>query len=194
MQKITRLGKILQSLKPFQIWNYSLYTIRMRLGAYKKAPPQFSVTEIGRFTPLNFPVSDQVLSFLLADSNRIEETAQKILSGRFFPFMKNVSEVLNLEPQNPTRHWTKIHPSESEDIKLIWEPARFSWAYSLVRAWLVSKKTGLSGLLLGANSAFQRSESCLFGRELVFRTGIGYAHHHIILLCERFFEIISGGQ
>ena len=140
MQKITRLGKILQSLKPFQIWNYSLYTIRMRLGAYKKAPPQFSVTEIGRFTPLNFPVSDQVLSFLLADSNRIEETAQKILSGRFFPFMKNVSEVLNLEPQNPTRHWTKIHPSESEDIKLIWEPARFSWAYSLVRAWLVSKK------------------------------------------------------
>ncbi|NMB94440.1 MAG: hypothetical protein GYA26_09470 [Flexilinea flocculi] len=139
MQKIAHLRKTLQSLKPFQIRNYFIYIVRLRLGAYKKTAPKFTSNEIGRFRPLNVPVSDQVLPFLLADSNRIEETAQKILNGRFFPFMKNVSEVLSLKPENPSLHWTKIHPGQNEDIKLIWEPARFSWMYSLVRAWMISK-------------------------------------------------------
>jgi hypothetical protein len=63
MQKIAHLRKTLQSLKPFQIRNYFIYIVRLRLGAYKKAAPKFTSNEIGSFRPLNVPVSDQVLPF-----------------------------------------------------------------------------------------------------------------------------------
>ncbi len=139
MQKIVRLLKILQSLQPFQTWNYFLYKLQLQFGMYRKALPVFSDSEIGRFKPLNNPSSEQILPFLLADSINVEENAQKILSGRFFPFSKDTEDFLLLKPQNPELHWTKIHPAEKDDIKQIWEPARFSWMYSLVRAWMVSK-------------------------------------------------------
>jgi hypothetical protein len=45
---------------------------------------------------------------------------------------------LNLAPQPPLAHWTMYERSHAtwggEDIKSLWEPARFSWAFQLVRA------------------------------------------------------------
>ena len=43
---------------------------------------------------------------------------------------------------SPDKHWTEIGPFDANvgDIKFVWEPSRFAWAYTLVRAHSVTGK------------------------------------------------------
>jgi hypothetical protein len=51
---------------------------------------------------------------------------------------------LLLEPPGPLAHWTEYELGQApggwgvEDVKLIWEPARFGWVYPLGRAYRLS--------------------------------------------------------
>ena len=80
--------------------------------------------------------------FIGADSIR---QADDILRGRF-PFFSTPRE-LGFPPSwrravngsgTAAEHWTKVRLFESGDIKLAWEPNRFSWAFTLARAYLRS--------------------------------------------------------
>ena len=70
--------------------------------------------------------------------------AEKILDGEF-PFF-SYTERLGFPPDwhknpitgasLPLSHWTKIDDFQFGDVKLWWEPSRFSWAFALARAYM----------------------------------------------------------
>jgi hypothetical protein len=80
--------------------------------------------------------------FIGADSI---QQADAILSGTF-PFFAIPRELGFPPPWRPAvngsipsaDHWTKVKLFDSGDIKIIWEPNRFSWAFNLARAYLRS--------------------------------------------------------
>jgi hypothetical protein len=95
---------------------------------YASRPPTF---------PLTVPESE-ILRDLLGDEIRTvlraaEEIIQDLVSlygGNPIPIQFSV--------EDKKRHWTKFKLEEDEDIKDIWESARFGWAYPLGRAYLLT--------------------------------------------------------
>lgn len=63
------------------------------------------------------------------------EEASELIQGIYHPYSGPPAR-LNLQPGNVSRHWTSIQDKDPAlDIKDIWEPARFSWAFLLARAY-----------------------------------------------------------
>jgi len=79
------------------------------------------------------------------------DEADRILSGEIkyfahefhqigFPPNWHKAPVTLLPPQaNLNRHWPQISDSTTTDIKFIWEPNRFAFVYTLVRAYVASQ-------------------------------------------------------
>jgi hypothetical protein len=68
----------------------------------------------------------------------LKQEADEIVSGQVRLFGQNPVP-LELSPPGPLTHWTLYElgkvPWGVEDIKFIWEPARFGWAFTLGRAF-----------------------------------------------------------
>ncbi len=82
-------------------------------------------------------LGDEGLSILKAEADEIVQGKVRLFGGEPVP--------LHLEPAGPLQHWTRSpkiskDPTSpaSEDIKFIWEPARFGWAGCLARAYALS--------------------------------------------------------
>lgn len=98
--------------------------------------------------PTFFFKPNQIHSFKLPDPDGIIAKADLILSGRFEYFFKINqkfsggsswhSNPFTGERVAPEKHWTQISDFGQGDIKFIWEPSRFAWAYPLVRAYAVT--------------------------------------------------------
>ncbi len=85
------------------------------------------------------------------ENERVLKSGKKILNNNFQYFFDDChhlgDEKINwfLNPSTgreieKNKHWTKIKFfGSSGDIKWIWEPSRFAWAYTLARAYAVSK-------------------------------------------------------
>ncbi|MBW1822146.1 MAG: hypothetical protein JRI92_10375, partial [Deltaproteobacteria bacterium] len=81
-----------------------------------------------------------------SESTTTQETikqAEEILSGKFRRFGIEVSEI-DLSPKTQLHHWSQatspLMGNEKQDIKYIWEPARFSWAIKLAQAFHLTNK------------------------------------------------------
>ena len=58
---------------------------------------------------------------------------------------------------DPTAPWFHIpHATTGSDIKDAWEPGRFTWAYDLARAWLISRQDQYAEAFWGRVESFQR--------------------------------------
>jgi hypothetical protein len=69
------------------------------------------------------------------DTAQLRALADEIVSGRYRQFGGEPVPI-RLNPPGPLKHWSEheSHP-HAGDIKLIWEPARFGWAFTLGRAY-----------------------------------------------------------
>lgn len=47
---------------------------------------------------------------------------------------------------NPRQHWTLVSEHSDEDLKLVWEPSRFSWAFDLARLHVADPSSGAAEL------------------------------------------------
>jgi hypothetical protein len=133
---------------------YALYKLGLKTGHYQlltethrsltiKTDPQFTVC--GLFTLPDRKKLEQILG---ENGQRTLLTqADEIVAGKFRMFGGEPVE-LKLSFDQPLRHWTayetgKVPIPESQllhsDIKFIWEPARFGWAYTLGRAYHLSQ-------------------------------------------------------
>ena len=75
-----------------------------------------------------------------ADRQIILDTAQSICAGYYFPFSSEKAPLKFAVPQNPMLHWTRCKTTiAGRDIKFIWEPARFSWAFPLIQAYTMTQ-------------------------------------------------------
>lgn len=92
---------------------------------------------------LNLPEPGDVIE-IVGDKgvSAIKDEADEIVNGTVFLFKQKPTS-LNLTPPGELRHWTHYgngsiqweNPELKGDIKFIWEPARFGWAFILCRAY-----------------------------------------------------------
>ena len=143
VQTISIAVQALRELGVSQLGLYALYRFGLSSGHYRRLtgrPPQHFPIHFKPFLSIPTPaILRQTLREEGVRNTLIE--ADEILSGRVRLFGGS-SVPLSLIPESPLQHWT-VYESERPrskaaewiDIKLLWEPARFSWVYCLGRAY-----------------------------------------------------------
>ncbi len=135
--------KALRELGPRQLSLYALYQVGLRSGHYRRVTPSPQQAVQPYPYPLHpvltLPDPDQLLA-LLGETGlaALRTEADEIVTGRVRLFGADPVPLL-LAPPAPLRHWTEyeIKANDLGDLKFIWEPARFGWAFTLGRAfWL----------------------------------------------------------
>ena len=160
ISKLTSGIQAARELGYVQVGLFGLYQVGLRSGYYRKvlASPPGRTNQIAGFSfrPVwELPQQAKWMELLdeTIQSDLIAE-ADEIVSG-YVRLFGGQPRLLNLTPQAPLTHWTEfelhspadgaVHEHQDldmdamRDIKFIWEPARFGWAYCLGQAYLLSK-------------------------------------------------------
>lgn len=134
----------------------ALYKLGVWTGHYKRAENRRTETSHLLSAPLfSLPDRDQLLQTLGNDGQTaLIKEADEIVSGKFRTFGGELVP-LQLTFDEPLHHWTEYETGKTpfpnivleeysqfpiHDIKFVWEPARFGWAFILGRAYYVSQK------------------------------------------------------
>ena len=137
--RIVTALKALRELGPTQVGLLALYKLGLKSGHYRRS--ENTKTQPAPFNfPLPLPEREKLLSSLGADGlSALRQSADEIISGQFRAF-GGPPVPIQLVPPSPQTHWTHLESVQPStfDIKLVWEPARFGWAFTLGRAWLVT--------------------------------------------------------
>jgi len=121
------------------------YRLGLRIGWYKKSC--FAKIPDGLIPDLNLfnPVDPQELRSIIKENgfNELISTANMISQGQFERFGNGLSPI-DLVPPSAEIHWCDLEQNLSRlptalDIKEIWEPARFTWAPILARAYYLAR-------------------------------------------------------
>lgn len=137
--------KALHQLGPQQVGLYAAYQLGLRSGHYRRlTPPGHFRRESNascipiRTDLLQLPDHAELGQLLGADQALLIHEADEILEGKARLFGSKPAPI-NLEPNQTLYHWSdyEIHPEllNEVDVKILWEPARFTWAYTLSRAY-----------------------------------------------------------
>ncbi len=132
-----------------QVGLYGYYQLGLRSGLYRlQTPPQEPLDyqqtqsfEISRDL-IKIPKRESLVNLIGEDASALLAEANDLDKGKVRLF-GGLPQDLNLLVSLPLEHWTRIaldqKKSGVEDIKYVWEPARFTWAYDLIRAYLLSE-------------------------------------------------------
>ena len=147
MAFFNRIGigfKALSQLGFPQVWNLVKYQIGLRSGFYRLRTPTSSISSFLPdyvFAPNWFfqpPEIDAFSAFGDDYKKNILAGGEEILQGIYRPF-GGQPQPLDLELHFPIAHWVYHETGKTripvEDIKLVWEPTRFSWAIELGKAY-----------------------------------------------------------
>ncbi len=128
-----------------QVGLYALYKIGLASGYYRRVTARPPALPSGALQPvLPLPKRDEALSLLgkdglsllRAEADEIVGGAIRIFGGTLLP--------LQFPSPDPPAHWTAYETGQTPftinhlpipDIKFLWEPARFGWAFTLGRAF-----------------------------------------------------------
>lgn len=138
MPEFSTILKALRELGPTQLGLLALYKLGLKSGHYRRVeniqpqPASFNF-------PLPLPEREQLLASLGPGGfSALRQSADEIRAGQFRAF-GGPPVPIQLGPPSPKSHWTVLETRpQTADLKLIWEPARFGWAFSLGRAWLAT--------------------------------------------------------
>lgn len=142
--------KALFQLGPKPLALYALYKLGLRTGHYRRIERKGLETR-QQYTVLqplfSLPSRAELLNILGADGQAaLLKEADEIAQGRVRIFGGD-PVALQLAFSEPLRHWADYetgkaaipYPQSSiPDLKFIWEPARFGWAFTLGRAYHIS--------------------------------------------------------
>jgi hypothetical protein len=162
----SRLGTAVKSviqLGPVPVAQAAGYRLGLWSGYGRwKTPapkPESLPDELSLHSPFKLPAAQELQSVkdwqeddLLAEAGEICIGKIRMFGGPAVPF--------SLVPAGPLSHWTAYELGKSagqEDIKLVWEPARFGWAMTLARAY------ALTGNKVYADVFWQRAEEFILG-------------------------------
>ncbi|MBN1305068.1 MAG: alginate lyase family protein [Anaerolineales bacterium] len=148
LKRLLLLPKMAVQLGPLEIILYGLYKLGLLTGIFKRLENRGFESRKGTHPPLpdqllSLPTKEQILAAIGAGGLReLTAAADEIAAGCYRPFGGEPVE-LNLAPEGPLHHWTAyetgkmraVEGSPLGDIKFIWEPARFGWAFALGRAY-----------------------------------------------------------
>ncbi|MCP4139321.1 MAG: hypothetical protein GY755_03355 [Chloroflexi bacterium] len=141
-----RLFKIITQLGFTQVALFAFYKLALKTGYFKGVPKPQTTTSSLHFL-FDFPTQEALLSILKKDGlTHLLSQADQIVNGQFRIFGGNLTEI-KLDLGLPPHHWTAYETHKASlpydqflhsDIKYIWEPARFGWAFTLGRAYLAT--------------------------------------------------------
>lgn len=135
MNTLDKFITAFRELGASKLWFYARYQAGLRSGYFRWLTPSRRDNFDGKpgLPPFaRFPeISQAQRDLALTEADKIRRGFVRLFGAELQP--------LNLDVGVSSQHWTdleKIPPDE--DIKLIWEPARFGWAISLARAYAFS--------------------------------------------------------
>jgi len=144
----TTLKAIIQ-LGLLQTSQFAIYKLGLSSGHYRRATPLENKTvehpSSNTFHPLFELPSREDILLIIGESGlkELTQTADEIVAGRVRLFGGDPLPI-QLAYEQHLHHWTAYEkdPSlyqplfgEVQDVKFLWEPARFSWAFTLGRAF-----------------------------------------------------------
>ncbi len=147
--KIDIAFKYLQQVGLTQAALFALYRLGLKTGHYRRVGSRRVETSYQLSTNLfSLPDRDQLVQTLSEDGQRaLLAQADEIVAGKFRMFGGEPVK-LKLTFGQTLHHWTayetqRVSIPDSQfpirDIKFIWEPARFGWAYTLGRAYYLNQ-------------------------------------------------------
>ena len=142
LNRTIRAIKVLRQLGIQQAGQYARYQIGMRSGTIQRQtlsrPYGSWAIDTSRWT--DFPDPDYLLKILGAESDVLNQQAADIMAGQVTIFGQ-VQTALEAVPPASLRHWARFDGDRvnGRDIKFTWEPARFGWIFTLVRAYHLTR-------------------------------------------------------
>jgi hypothetical protein len=144
LTRISLAMKALRELGPRQLSLYSLYKLGIALRIYNQRTPKSGIHGIqSKLTPLLIlPDPTDLLALISAEAlSHLVTEADEIVRGKVRLFGGD-PQTLSLAPPGTLHHWTAYEKGDPalagwDDIKLLWEPARFGWAFTLGRAYML---------------------------------------------------------
>jgi hypothetical protein len=135
MNVIKKRLMAVRDLGPSKLSLYAQYQAGLRSGHFRRVLPSRRDDFEGQpgLPPYaHFPeVSQAQQDLVLAEADEVRRGRVRLFGGDLVP--------LNLDAGASSQHWTVLEKTPpAEDIKLIWEPARFGWAITLARAYAFS--------------------------------------------------------
>jgi hypothetical protein len=134
--------KAARQLGTLSLYNYALYQLGVSSGYYHWKSSHPKPGRSGSIHPILELPDRQALLETLGDSAVVLiQQADEVVQGRVRLFGSQPVP-LQLIPPGKLVHWTAYEKGEKsfgvEDVKTIWEPSRFGWAFTLGRAYLLS--------------------------------------------------------
>lgn len=147
----------------------TLYKLGLHSGYYQFASRTAPLLPNVTLKPLfNFPPRAELLAILGEDGlESLRGEAEEIVSGSFRRF-GDVPLPLELAPPEGLRaHWavceSRGYTRRVADIKFVWEPARFGWAFTLGRAYHLTGEERFAQSFWDYFEQFQRENPPYFG-------------------------------
>ncbi len=180
--------KALSQLGFSRVALYALYRFGLKTGHYKRMTDDRQQTTDNRIRssalrPLfRLPPREQILEVIGQEGlQALLAEADEIVSGKARPFGADPVP-LQLAFSEPLSHWTAYETGQANlrplasDVKMIWEPARFGWAFTLGRAYQLTGNEKYAGAFWTYFETFSASNPTYFGpnwmsgQEVAFRT------------------------
>jgi hypothetical protein len=164
MKKILTALKAIRELGPTQVGLLAFYKLGLKSGHYRRSEDATPHHATFNF-PLPLPEREKLLARLGPDGlAHLCREADEIVSGHFRAF-GGPPVPIQLIPPSPQIHWTELetHPRHTSDIKYIWEPARFGWAFPLARAWQATGDEAYPAAFWRYFETFQAENPPFFG-------------------------------
>lgn len=149
MARISLLFKAIRELGPRQLGLYAWYQLLLWSGYLRwKTGDRRRKTELLRppsfvFRPILILPDSKIIKDIIGINGQLQliQEADQIVAGQFRRF-GGPPVPLTLTVPDELSHWTAYEQSQQpwgvEDVKFIWEPARFGWAFTLGRAYHLS--------------------------------------------------------
>jgi len=146
-RSVSLIAKSLIQLPITETLHYLIYQVQLRTGLVRLATPlksrNLELDEVC-FRPkwFDFPAKPFPEDASNINEQKIVDRADLVLERKINLFGE-IPGNLTLDPGMPLAHWSK-RPSrqaraQSEDIKFIWEPARFGWSIHLGQAFFLTQ-------------------------------------------------------
>ncbi|RPJ38225.1 MAG: hypothetical protein EHM21_17150, partial [Chloroflexi bacterium] len=135
--------KAVRELGLAQTFWYAVYQVGMRSGFYRRATPTrpYPTLTTRILSPFAIPDRQQMQRVLGSQLEPLIAEANAVAAGQVCLFGGPVVPLV-LAPPDATRHWTAYEARPKtwgvEDLKFLWEPARFGWVYGLGRAFAIT--------------------------------------------------------
>jgi len=148
-----------------QIWHWFIYRGLLHSGYFRKKMFEFKSETPSQFPiPAALPISMEcpVSEGNYQNYEKLIDTANRILGNEYPAFGASWLPLI-FDGHMQEFHWTHAEKIFKNDIKWIWEPARFTWGILLARAYLINKNERYVSFFWEKFDEFQRVNSVNFG-------------------------------